>query len=64
MAVRPDNKFSTAAKVALIVGGMTVTDLAKKLKRPRQTVSAVISGSERFPKLRKQVAKALKISIP
>ena len=55
-----DNKFSTAAKISLIKRGLTVTKLASELERPRQTVSAVINGSMRFPRLRQRVAKFLK----
>lgn len=55
-----DNKFSKAAKIALINLDLTVVELAQKLDRPRQTVSAVVNGSRRYPKLRKLVAKQLK----
>lgn len=56
-----DNKFSLDAKLALIRAGLSVTKLASKLGRPRQTVNSVVCGSVRFPRLRKKVAKALKI---
>lgn len=57
-----DNKFSKRARICLVNRGMTVTQLAFDLKRPRQTVSAVVNGSRRFPLLRSLVAKHLRLS--
>jgi hypothetical protein len=59
-----DNKFSKRARIRLVNRGMTVTQLALDLKRPRQTVSAVINGSRRFPILRSLIAKHLRLSHP
>lgn len=59
-----DNKFSLEAKLALVRLGLSVAGLANKLGRPRQTVSSVINGSTRFPQVRKQVAKSLKLPRP
>jgi len=60
MPPETDNKFSKAAKISLIKRGLTVTELATELERPRQTVSAVVNGSLRFPRLRRRVAQFLK----
>lgn len=60
MPARTDNSFSRSAKIALIKRDLSVTELAAKLDRPRPTVSAVINGSRRYPKLRECVAKFLK----
>lgn len=60
MPAKHHNSFSRAAKIALIERGLSVTELADKLKRPRQTVSAIVNGSNRYPKLRLIVAKHLK----
>lgn len=63
MPIRLDNKFSLEAKLALVRAGLSVTKLAVKIGRPRQTVNSVICGITRFPRVRKQVAEALNISI-
>lgn len=58
---RIDNKFSIRAKTALIRNGLSATKLEAELNRPRQTISAVINGSLRFPLLRELIAARLKI---
>jgi hypothetical protein len=57
---RIDNKFSQAAKISLVRRRLSVTRLAAQIERPRQTVSAIINGSTRYPLLRAEIAKLLK----
>jgi predicted transcriptional regulator len=52
-------KFSLWAKKCLIDRGLTVTELASSLGYPRQTVSAVLNGSDRFPYVTAAIAKTL-----
>jgi predicted transcriptional regulator len=57
-----DKKFSVTAKTELLRREMTVSELADKIGRIRSTVSGAIH-SKRFPLVRKQVAKALRIAL-
>lgn len=60
MKARQHNKFSPVeAKTALLRSGRTVTSLAREVGHPRQTVSAIINGSDRYPRLKKKVVEAL-----
>jgi len=56
------NKFSKEARCKLIQLDMSITKLADELKRPRETVSKSIH-SNRFPLVRKLVAKKLGITL-
>jgi ribosome-binding protein aMBF1 (putative translation factor) len=56
------NNFPSVARKRLIDLGWSVTVLAGKIKRPRETVSRAIH-SNRFPHVRKQVAQKLKIEL-
>lgn len=47
-------------KHALLDRGLTVADLARRIRRPRPTVSAAIHNPERFPLLRAQIEEALR----
>jgi hypothetical protein len=63
MKPREDNlNFRIAAKTRLLVLGVTVTQLAESLKLPRSTVSQSIHQNK-FPRVRKLVAKHLKIAL-
>lgn len=53
-------KFSLWAKKRLLDESLTVTQLASKLNYPRQTVSAALNGSERFPHVTSAIANSLK----
>lgn len=55
-----NNKFSIAARTRLIELGWQVSTLAKKIQRPRSTVSSALH-SERFPIVRRQIAAKLKL---
>lgn len=57
-----NNNFRKAARIQLIQLGWSVKDLAKKIDRPRETVSRAISTG-RFPHVRRQVAKKLKLDL-
>lgn len=54
--------FKLAAKTRLLVLGLSVTELARKLDLPRSTVSQAIHRNK-FPLVKKAVAKQLKISL-
>lgn len=56
------NKFSRDARHRLLDMNLSITGLAKQLKRPRETVSKAIH-SERFPLVRAKVAKKLGLTI-
>lgn len=56
------NSFSIDAKCALVRAGMSITALAGKVGHPRQTVSAVVNGSDRFPLVTQKVRRALKLN--
>jgi len=62
METNNKNKFSKDARHKLIELNLTVTKLARQLKRPRATVSKSIH-SERFPLVRASVAKKLGITL-
>ena len=51
--------FSLWAKKRLLDLDMTVTQLASRIGYPRQTVSAAINGSERFPHVTSAIATTL-----
>jgi hypothetical protein len=53
-------KFSIWAKKRLIDSELTVTELASLIGYPRQTVSAAVNGSERFPYVTAAIANILK----
>lgn len=53
-------KFSLWAKKRLLDLELTVTQLATQLGYPRQTVSAALNGSERFPHVTASIANQLK----
>lgn len=52
-------KFSLWAKKRLLDLDLTVTQLASNLGYPRQTVSAALNGSERFPHVTSAIANKL-----
>jgi DNA transposition AAA+ family ATPase len=52
-------KFSLWAKKRLLDLELTVTQLASKIGYPRQTVSAALNGSERFPHVTSAIATTL-----
>lgn len=53
-------KYRIAAKTELIIRRMSVTDLAKQIKRSRRATSAVIQGGHtRFTITKKLVDEAL-----
>jgi hypothetical protein len=52
-------KFSLWAKKRLLDLDLTVTQLAARIGYPRQTVSAAINGSERFPHVTSAIATSL-----
>lgn len=56
------NNFSLEAKTRLLVLGWSVADLARKIKRPRSSVSVAIH-TNKFPEVRTQVAKKLGIEL-
>ncbi|WP_009960384.1 hypothetical protein [Verrucomicrobium spinosum] len=57
--MQPD--FTTTVKKALIDRHLSVTDLAKKLKRSRNAVSRVINHPTVHPKLRKMIKEELRL---
>ena len=59
------NNFTTAARVALVQRGWTVTELARRINRPRATVSRVIHSDDanKFPKVRRAIARKLKLHL-
>jgi hypothetical protein len=58
MAPTHKNKFTSEARHRLLDLNLSITSLAKQLKRPRETVSKAIH-SNRFPLVRAKVAKKL-----
>lgn len=52
-------KFSLWAKKRLLDVDLTVTELASRIGYPRQTVSAALNGSERFPHVTSAIANTL-----
>lgn len=52
-------KFSLWVKKRLLDLDLTVTELASRIGYPRQTVSAAINGSERFPHVTHAIASQL-----
>lgn len=56
------NNFTSRAQHRLIDLGLSVAGLARKIKRPRSTVSRAIH-SNKFPKVRARVARHLNIEI-
>ena len=56
------NKFSNDARHRLLDLNLSITGLARQLKRPRATVSKAIH-SNRFPLVRAKVAKKLGIHL-
>lgn len=60
MPKKAQAKFSKRVKVALIFTDTTVTALAKKLGRPRSTVSRAIHGAP-FPDVLGEIAQELNI---
>jgi ribosome-binding protein aMBF1 (putative translation factor) len=58
----PDkNIFSIEARKRLVELGWSVTDLAKKISHPRESVSASIHRGK-FPRIRRKVARKLNLS--
>jgi plasmid maintenance system antidote protein VapI len=57
----PEKKqeFWLVAKTALLNRRMSVADLARRIRRPRPTVSSVIHGDDRFPRVLVQVKEEL-----
>lgn len=55
------NIFAEEARIALIRRSWSINQLAKKISRPRESVSKAIH-SQRFPLLRKQIAKRLNLT--
>jgi hypothetical protein len=56
-------KYMIAAKTALLRRRMSVTDLAKQIRRSREATSAVIQGGHtRFTTTKKLVDEALGLS--
>lgn len=51
------DNFRTDVKVRLIQRGLTVTALARKLKRSRNAVSIAINHASMFPSLKKRIRK-------
>lgn len=60
--VTPSDKniFSVEARTALIKRGWSVSKLAQKARRPRESVSRAIH-TNRFPLLRRKIAKILNL---
>lgn len=54
-------KFREEVKISLLRSGTTITALARKLRRPRNSVSMAINRGC-FPKVRKQIVSALKLA--
>lgn len=52
-------KFSIWVRKRLIEEDITITELASSIGYPRQTVSAAINGSERFPYVTSAIANFL-----
>lgn len=63
MILQNKNNFSKAVRVRLVQLDWTVKDLAQKIDRPRETVSRALR-STRYPIVRKQVARKLKLELP
>lgn len=58
----PDkNIFSIEARKRLVELGWSVSDLAKKISHPRESVSASIHRGK-FPRIRRKVARKLNLS--
>lgn len=55
------NIFSIEARKRLVELGWSVSDLAKKISHPRESVSASIHRGK-FPRIRRKVARKLNIS--
>lgn len=55
------NIFSIEARKRLVELGWSVSDLAKKIRHPRESVSASIHRG-RFPRIRRKVARKLELS--
>lgn len=54
------NKFPTrTVKVALMDRKWSVTSLATRIGRPRQTVSRAINGCARYPRVQRKVLEVL-----
>lgn len=60
----PDkNIFSIQARVRLVELGWSQKELAKKIGHPRETVNRAIL-TEKFPRIRRKIAKKLKLTFP
>lgn len=51
-------KYTLAVKTRLLSKGITITELAEQIGRPRTTVSQAINNL-RFPKVRRQISTKL-----
>lgn len=56
------NNFPLEAKTRLLVLGWSVAELARKIRRPRSTVSVAIHQNK-FPEVRAKIAKKLGIDL-
>lgn len=54
------NIFSTQARMRLVELGWSVTYLAKRIRHPRESVSASIHRGK-FPRIRRKVARKLNL---
>jgi plasmid maintenance system antidote protein VapI len=62
MQHKTKNPFKARARHALVNADLTVTTLAERLGRPRETVSRAIHGAA-FPRVRREIAQALQIAL-
>jgi len=64
MSQDDNNNFSKEVKHRLIDLGLSVSGLARLIRRPRSTVSRAINAENKFPKVRKMISRRLSIALP
>lgn len=61
MPAKPSNqaKFKITVKTRLLSKGITVTEIARRIRRNRTTVSLAINQG-RFPRIQREILEAIK----
>jgi len=57
---RKQSRFAIRVRIALVRRGITVSDLARRIGRPRSSVSMAIH-TPRFPRIRRAIRQALRL---
>lgn len=62
MSTARKQNFLIQVKTALLKEGLTMTALAERIGRNRSVVSQAVHGRANFPRVRRAICQALKIS--